>query len=221
MARFVTKADVSVQLFRDNRLDALTHVHPSTPLIVYVPVIAFLGTLAFLETAWQEAVAGLTGGVLLWTLFEYWVHRLVFHYQARTTWGQWVTYLLHGAHHDYPCNSTRLVTPLSASVPLAVLFFLLFRLVLAPYHLAVFTGFLTAYLAYDEIHYAIHYWPMRSRLGHWIKRHHLRHHFTDSETGFGVSSPLWDCVFGTLAPVSSREEIPAAGVDKQSASSPC
>jgi sterol desaturase/sphingolipid hydroxylase (fatty acid hydroxylase superfamily) len=208
MARFVTKSDETVALFRNRWLDALTHVHPATPVVVYLPVIAVFATLAFRETGWPEALAGLAGGALFWTLVEYVVHRLIFHYQPRSAWGKWLAYLLHGAHHDYPMDSTRLVTPLSASVPLAILFFLLFRLVVAPYHLAVFTGFVAAYLAYDVIHYAIHHWPMRSRLARWLKRHHLRHHFADPETGFGVSSPLWDCVFGTLAPVSIREEVP-------------
>jgi sterol desaturase/sphingolipid hydroxylase (fatty acid hydroxylase superfamily) len=179
-----------------------------------VPVIAWFATLAFLETAWPAVLAGLVGGALLWTLVEYLVHRLVFHYQPRSAWGKWLGYLLHGAHHDYPCDSTRLVTPLSASIPVAVVFFLLFRLLLAPYHLAVFAGFVAAYLAYDEIHYAIHHWPMKSRLARWLKRHHLRHHFTDPETGFGVSSPLWDCVFGSLAPVKGEGEVFADEVSR-------
>ena len=29
--------------------------------------------------------------------------------------------------------------------------------------------------------------------------HHLRHHFRDDDLGYGVSSPLWDYVFGTVS----------------------
>lgn len=221
MARFVTKADQTIPLFRDQRLDALTRVHPATPLVVFVPVVAWFGTLAFLETGWLEVLAGLVGGALIWTLMEYWIHRLAFHYHPRGPRGKWLIYLIHGAHHDYPNDSTRLVTPLSVSIPITILFYWVFRLVLAPYHLAVFTGWAAAYLAYDEIHYVLHHWPLRSRLGKWLKRHHLRHHFTDPTAGYGVSSPLWDCVFGTLAPGTARGEIPATEVDKPGVSSMC
>jgi sterol desaturase/sphingolipid hydroxylase (fatty acid hydroxylase superfamily) len=61
----------------------------------------------------------------------------------------------------------------------------------------VFAGFGTGYVVYDSIHFAIHHWSMRNPLARELKRHHLRHHFTDEHTGYGVSSPLWDYVFRT------------------------
>jgi sterol desaturase/sphingolipid hydroxylase (fatty acid hydroxylase superfamily) len=30
-----------------------------------------------------------------------------------------------------------------------------------------------------------------------LKQYHLRHHYKDDDVGFGISSPLWDYVFGT------------------------
>jgi len=48
------------------------------------------------------------------------------------------------------------------------------------------------------IHYATHHFPMRSPVAKYLKRHHMMHHYKDPDTRFGVSSPLWDKVFGTM-----------------------
>ena len=39
-------------------------------------------------------------------------------------------------------------------------------------------------------------------LSRFLKRRHFRHHYADSEKDFGVSSPLWDAILGTM----SRDE---------------
>ena len=40
---------------------------------------------------------------------------------------------------------------------------------------------------------------MQSGLGRFLREYHLRHHFRDDDLGYGVSSPLWDYVFGTVS----------------------
>ncbi len=35
-------------------------------------------------------------------------------------------------------------------------------------------------------------------LGQWLKHHHVLHHYQDFTKRFGVSTPLWDYVFGTI-----------------------
>jgi sterol desaturase/sphingolipid hydroxylase (fatty acid hydroxylase superfamily) len=52
-------------------------------------------------------------------------------------------------------------------------------------------------VVYDSIHYATHHFTMRSGIGKFLKEYHLRHHYHDDHTAYGVSSPLWDVVFGT------------------------
>lgn len=61
-----------------------------------------------------------------------------------------------------------------------------------------FAGFITGYLCYDMMHYAIYQLAMKNRLGNYLRKHHFRHHYSDSDINFGVSSPMWDVVFGTL-----------------------
>jgi sterol desaturase/sphingolipid hydroxylase (fatty acid hydroxylase superfamily) len=89
--------------------------------------------------------------------------------------------------------------PPAASVPLALIFYALFWLVLgADAAFAFGAGFLAGYLAYDMIHYALHHHSPRSRFGKWLRELHMRHHFQDDERGFGISAPYWDRVFGTM-----------------------
>ena len=106
--------------------------------------------------------------------------------------------MIHGVHHDHPNDPLRLVMPPAASVPLAVLFALVFWLVLGDDLWMPFTGgFLAGYLIYDELHYHLHHRAPTTRLGRGLRELHMRHHFQDDERGFGISAPYWDRVFGT------------------------
>ena len=57
---------------------------------------------------------------------------------------------------------------------------------------------LAGYLFYDYTHYYVHHFVPRSQLGKQLREQHMRHHFQDHRYGFGVSSPLWDAIMGTL-----------------------
>ena len=74
--------------------------------------------------------------------------------------------MIHGVHHDHPNDPLRLVMPPAASVPLALVFYALFWLVLGADRAFAFgAGFLAGYLAYDMIHYHLHHHSPRTRLG--------------------------------------------------------
>ena len=201
--KFVSNATGSVRMFRSNALESLSKVPFYVPLLVYVPVILFFAGKAL----WGMGMAGwafagyFAGGLLSWTLIEYVLHRFVFHYAPRSAWGKRMHFIFHGVHHDYPNDAKRLVMPPAASIPLACLFYLLFDLVLpAPQLFAAFPGMLTGYLVYDLGHYALHHHAFKSPLLRRLKKHHMRHHYTDPARGFGVSSALWDKIFGSDYP---------------------
>lgn len=196
--QFVSNKDESARLFKSDFLERFTHVHWSVPILVYLPVILYF-LLRPTRPATGLAVALFLGGMLVWTFTEYMLHRFVFHYHPSSAWGKRLHFLMHGVHHDYPNDSTRLVMPPSVSIPLAFLFYGLFSLLVPGAYLPVFfAGFLFGYVGYDTIHYATHHAPLKGRLGLWLKQHHLRHHFLDDNRGYGVSTPLWDYVFGTM-----------------------
>ena len=62
----------------------------------------------------------------------------------------------------------------------------------------IFSGFALGYVSYDSIHYATHHWQMNGKIGKFLKNYHLRHHYGDDHTAYGVSNPLWDYAFGTI-----------------------
>ena len=82
-------------------------------------------------------------------------------------------------------------------LPLAILFYFLFAISFRGYAPAIWAGLVSGYVCYDMIHYATHHFAMRNGVGFWLKQYHLRHHYQDDEAGYGVSSPLWDYIFGT------------------------
>jgi dihydroceramide fatty acyl 2-hydroxylase len=204
---FVSNRDESIRLFRNNFLEYFSHIHPATPVIVYLPVIAVVCYYGSLKIPAINFLLLFLIGVLFWTLLEYLMHRFVFHFEPTTELGKKIHFLSHGVHHDYPRDRTRLVMPLLVSMPLAVLFYAVFMLVFGlNYFLPAYGGLLLGYITYDTIHFATHHWKMTSPLGKWLKEYHLKHHYVDPDTAFGVSNPLWDFVFFT-APVRENSEI--------------
>ena len=120
----------SPRMFESDLLDRLSRVHWSVPLFVFVPAIVVVLVTALGELAVWETALWALGGYVFWTLTEYWLHRVVFHFEPEDGIGARLHWIIHGVHHDHPNDPLRLVMPPSVSVPLAALFFGLFALVL-------------------------------------------------------------------------------------------
>lgn len=201
--KFVSNKDETVRMFENNFLEALSRVHPSIPVIIYLPVILYMCYLAIwvYQLTFINFLALVLLGIFVWTITEYTLHRFVFHYQPKSKFGEKIHFIFHGVHHDYPSDSKRLVMPPSVSMPLAALFYFIFILVLGDIFIyPFFAGFLLGYLFYDLTHYAVHHFNMHNKFWLAIKNHHMKHHYQDSTKGFGVSSPVWDSVIGTDFP---------------------
>jgi dihydroceramide fatty acyl 2-hydroxylase len=189
----------SPPMFESRLLDRFTRVHPMVPVLIYAPVIVFMLVLAVGRDGWWDTVALALVGYVLWTLFEYWLHRLVFHFEPEDGVGARLHWIIHCVHHDHPNDPLRLVMPPAASIPLAVLVVGGIWLAAGSVHgPAIAAGFLIGYLIYDEIHYALHHHTPKSRLGKRLRELHMRHHFQDDDKGFGISAPYWDMVFRTF-----------------------
>jgi dihydroceramide fatty acyl 2-hydroxylase len=188
----------SPPMFQSRLLDRFTRVHPVVPVLIYAPVVVVMLVLAVQRDGWWDTVGLALFGYVLWTLFEYWLHRIVFHFEPEDGIGARLHWMIHGVHHDHPNDPLRLVMPPSVSVPLALGFWGLFVLVLGTPWAHVFTaGLLAGYLMYDMMHYHVHHHRPRTRLGKVMRELHMRHHFQDDTRGFGVSAPFWDYVFRT------------------------
>jgi sterol desaturase/sphingolipid hydroxylase (fatty acid hydroxylase superfamily) len=161
---------------------------------IYPPVIVALALVSFKSTglslAWlQWPVLGF----IAWTLVEYWLHRIIFHGVPPAIAE------LHALHHSNPSAF------IGVPVWYSVLFFLAFSfpilaLLGSERGIGIIIGLLTGYTLYIGIHDAAHH--PSSYLRPWFSRlrvKHLRHHYRNAHAGFGVTTDIWDRLFGTRA----------------------
>ncbi|KAJ5596847.1 hypothetical protein VI817_003899 [Penicillium citrinum] len=148
------------------------------------------------------AAAYWIGGVCLWSLIEYLMHRFLFHvdhWLPDNSVGLTLHFLLHGIHHYLPMDKYRLVMPPSLFIILAAPFWKLAHTVFFYNWFAavqVFCGGVFGYICYDLTHYFLHHRNLPLYYKE-LKKYHLQHHYADFENGFGVTSRFWDRVFGT------------------------
>lgn len=196
---FLSNEDESLRLFESDSLEKLTKVHPATPLVIFIPIIGFLiwRGAYFFRTPAVNAAGLFLSGLVFWTFFEYALHRFIFHFESeKYGFVKKLHFLFHGIHHAYPRDSRRLVMPPTVSLPLAWLVYLGCNKTLPEPAVPDFlAGFLLGYLFYDMIHFGIHHANFSNSVWQAVKKHHYRHHYSDKEKGFGVSSALWDYIF--------------------------
>lgn len=147
-------------------------------------------------------------GIAYWTFLEYAIHRWVYHkrFKGRAAWFLETFHL----HHHRNLEDERvlnagplLVFPLAAAVLLPFYLITGFSLSLT----AEFgIGTLSAYTFYEWVHYLIHKGtPKNTGYIAWMRRMHMHHHEHSWARNFGNTSPIWDLVFGTYAPVDAKE----------------
>ncbi|MGC9523496.1 MAG: sterol desaturase family protein [Anaerolineae bacterium] len=204
-AEHIVRDEEPIRLFESDFLEFFTHIHPAVVVVIWLPVAVYALVRAVLDERLGIGglIVGVLAGLFVWTFVEYTLHRFVFHFKARTPRQERLSFLFHGVHHAQPQSKTRLVMPPAVSVPLGLVFYGLFHLVIgrllgAPAWIApVFAGFIVGYLAYDLTHYATHHFRVRRGYFKMVRKHHWQHHIQTPNQRFGVSSPLWDYVFGT------------------------
>ena len=88
--------------------------------------------------------------------------------------------------------------PPIVSVILAASLLYVFHLLIGEYTFAFLPGFVLGYASYLFVHFIVHaYQPPKNFFkALWVN--HGIHHYKDHNKAFGVSSPLWDYVFGTM-----------------------
>ncbi len=195
----VSKNSESQRMFESNFLEFFSRIPPWQPPAIFLPVIAWCTYRSFEIGVGALATVGLfVVGVLIWSLLEYWLHRVLFHYEPSSKLGKRFIWIMHGVHHDWPNDKYRLVFPPGLSVPLALLFWGIFTASFGEVQrYAAFAGLAAGYLSYDMIHYYTHHFAPQGKIGKFLRKYHLAHHFKTPEKGFGVSMPLWDYVFRT------------------------
>lgn len=188
------------KLFKNPILEKLSRTHIGVPLTVFA---VYAVSLLYWSVTHTSLTAVTTIGLfflgfLSFTFVEYLVHRYVYHLSTHTEWRRKFQYKAHGVHHEFPKDKDRLAMPPLLSITVATILLLFFRLVMGDFAFAFLPGFLVGYAYYLAVHYVVHiYQPPKNFLRSlWVN--HSVHHYKDGDLVFGVSSPLWDYIFGTM-----------------------
>ena len=196
---FLSSKPMPADLYRDAIIKGMTMANPMLPFLIYVPLVAVYSWLALAHfSIGGMAFAGLAiAGVLWWTVFEYLMHRYAFHYQPTSAWGKRLLYVMHHGHHQYPNDERLMVSNPWVSLPASLLFLGLGWLLIGSGTMAFMAGMLSAYLAYDWLHHAVHVHNFSHPLFQKLKKHHMRHHYRDPSANYGFVTTFWDKVMGT------------------------
>jgi sterol desaturase/sphingolipid hydroxylase (fatty acid hydroxylase superfamily) len=196
------------QLFRNSYLEMLTKTHPLVIWGMYLPVVVGLPYYAAVKFGFGPIRLALmfAAGMFFWTFFEYIMHRFIFHMVAESEKAQKIVYVMHGNHHHFPRDKERLFMPPVPSLIISSILFSLMYLVMGTNVFMFFPGFILGYLMYGSMHYAIHAWnpPFKWMKPLW-RNHHL-HHYKDEGKGYGVSTTIWDRIFGTMFDLKKEKE---------------
>lgn len=147
-----------------------------------------------------EILGSVLLGGLGWTLLEYLLHRFVFHERLLGP-GPARPHLKHHAKVDWfmPART-------KAGLATGVMATIVVIAVASPWaaSFAAFgCGLISGWLGYEWLHRRIHVAAPFGAYGRWARRHHLAHHFGHAGKNHGVTSPIWDLVFGTYRAAST------------------
>ncbi|WP_247236289.1 sterol desaturase family protein [Telluribacter sp. SYSU D00476] len=192
----------SKQLFENPVLERLSRTHISVPVSMYLVTSVAFGWYAFTYTdmsnGWILSLFFL--GLLTFTFVEYWVHRSIYHIEPTTPARAKFQYTMHGVHHEYPKDKSRLALPPILAILIGAMLFGIFFVLMGEASYAFFPGFLVGYAGYLTIHFLVHAYNPPKNFFKYLWINHAIHHYKDGDTMLGVSSPLWDHVFGTTEP---------------------
>jgi len=188
------------QLFNSPVLETLSRTHISVPLLIFFSYAAGLlyWNISYTNLSAVTTIVLFFVGFIAFTWVEYNVHRYVFHMKTYTELRNKIQYMIHGVHHEFPKDKDRLAMPPLLSIILGTILLLLFRVIMGDFVFAFLPGFMVGYASYLSVHYLVHAYPPPKNFFKALWVNHSVHHYKDGEVVFGVSSPLWDYIYGTL-----------------------
>lgn len=184
-----------VRLFQNERLERLTGISLTGFAVTWcflLPMIAWAG--------WGSArpllaIALCVAGLCSWFLFEYAMHRYLFHWKPRSPVLARFVFIMHGNHHIEPNNPLRSLMPPIASIPIALSVWGMYFLIFGAAGTWPFLGFMVGYVIYDVTHYACHQWTMKGPVASLLKRHHMKHHHISEAGNYAITATFLDSLF--------------------------
>jgi len=195
-------------LYKNKLIEFISKAPFGVPHIMWVIVaLVFLWYAIFqTEISVLNTLLICIAGFFTWTFAEYVIHRFLYHTETNSEGFLQFQMSMHINHHHYPKDPERLAMPPIPGLVLGALFFGLFYLIMGIYAVAFFPGFILGYDTYITIHYYQHrvkspnYKPWKK-----LWQHHKAHHYSNPYSAFGVSTRLWDVVFGTMPKASNKK----------------
>ena len=144
-------------------------------------------------------------GMALWTLGEYLMHRFAMH-ALRGKGMASREHLRHHAQRDSVLESWYFAW--TGVIVVGVALAISAARLLGPVGVCLGAGWVAGYGFYDWIHWRAHRRPIAHPYERWVRRHHFHHHFGHPTANHGVTTPVWDLVFGTYERVDGQLRVP-------------
>ncbi|KAF9357311.1 fatty acid alpha-hydroxylase [Mortierella sp. AD094] len=198
----------SARVFESDFLEVFSRTPWWLVPILWLPVVAvmFSWSIQGGESAGalslEKAGSVFLAGFFSWSLAEYSIHRFLFHVDdllPDSTYSNVAHFLLHGIHHYLPMDRLRLVMPPVLTILIGTPLYLLAHALLDAHTAnALMSGLYFGYICYDMVHYYLHHARVFDIHFKDMKTFHLAHHYKNYDNGYGITSKVWDRVFGTL-----------------------
>lgn len=193
---------------RRERNQEVDRVELYKPFIFYTAVLSFMqcAVVRSNESSLTAAAGLFVAGLLTWGLYEYVTHRWVLHREPKAEGFNLPGNVTHLRHHADPNSLQRLNVQLSESIPVCVVYYLAAWALTGSWQAAthLYTGLIAGYFFYEYLDFQAHHGTSRGRLTRYFRKYHLQHHHFDATVRFGVTSPLFDYIFGTFHIEKSR-----------------
>lgn len=198
-ANYIQHQNQDARVFENPILNFLSKTHISVPLIIFFGSGLVLSAYAYSEFNFSllRIASYFFSGLLVFTLVEYVMHRFLYHLPGVYDEGKFA-YAIHGIHHKFPKDKKLLVMPPVLSVALASIILGINYLIFGNNGFPFTGGFLFGYAGYLSVHYIVHAFKPPKNIFKELWVNHSIHHYQDDDKAFGVSSPLWDYIFGTM-----------------------
>ncbi len=190
----------SAHMFSNPILERISRTHISIPITMFLvmALISYYVGITQTEISIFTGIILTLSGLFTFTFVEYMMHKYFFHMEPNTPIKDKIQYSVHGVHHDYPRDKDRLAMPPFVSAAYAVILYLIFKLIMGDFAYYFLPGFLIGYAGYLSVHFIVHaYQPPKNFMkALWVN--HAIHHYVNPDAAFGVSTPLWDYILGTM-----------------------
>lgn len=187
-------------MFDNPIMERISRTHISIPITMFLVFAGISLYYALTDTSISLGTGLLVmlAGYFFFTFVEYMMHKYFFHMEPDTPIKDKLQYSVHGVHHDYPKDKDRLAMPPFVSAAYAAISYLLFNLILGDFSFYFLPGFLVGYASYLGVHYIVHAFNPPKNFLKILWVNHAIHHYKDPDIAFGVSTPIWDIIFGTM-----------------------